>query len=360
MRADSLPRLGTDAHHRAIGMIQAGTPQCDVALRFGVHRNTISSLWRRFQTTGSGSDSPRSGRPRVTSHRQEQYTRMTHLRNRFQTTGVTARTILGLRRIHLRTARNRLLEHHIRPHRPCVRTLLLPRHRAERLRWSRAHLRWRLREWGAVLFSDESRFSLDHSDGRIMVYRRVGGRYQNACIRQRRAFGDGSVMVWGGISVHGRTPPPHHLVIMNGNLNAHRYLEEVVRSHVLLFVRGQRRNMTFQQDNARPHAFMNFLRHENVLVMAWPSMSPDLSPIEHVWDEMDRRLRQQPNQPVTLQGLGEALQELWQEIPQAFHANLVASMRCRCQECVNGRGGHTHYWQCELLFDPHCVEKWHH
>ena len=144
-------------------------------------------------------------------------------------------------------------------------------------------------------------------------------------------------MVWGGISAHGRTS----LVIINGNLNAHCYLEEVVRPHVLPFVHGQRKNMTFQQDNARPHVaclIMNFLRHENVLVMAWPSMSPDLSPIEPVWDEMDRRLRQQPNQPVTLQGLGETLQE----IPQAFHANLVASMRRRCQECVNARVV-THY-----------------
>ena len=312
-----MPRLGTDARHRAIGMIQAGTPQRDVALRFGVHWNTISSLWRRFQTTGSGSERPRSGRPRVTSQRQDQYIRVMHLCNRFQTAGVTARTIPWLRRIHPRTVRNRSLEHHIRPRRPCVRTLLLPRHCAERLRWSRAHLRWRLREWEAVLFSDESRFNLDHSDGRIMVYRRVGERYQDACIRQRRVFGGGSVVVWGDISAHGRTP----LVIIDGNLNAHHYLEEVVRPHVLPFVRGQRRNMTFQQDNARPHIahlIMNFLRHENVLVMAWPSMFPDLSPIEHVWDEMDRRLRQRPNQPIT-------------------------------------RGGHTHYWQCELLFDPHCA-----
>ena len=77
--------------------------------------------------------------------------------------------------------------------------------------------------------------------------------------------------------------------------------------------------------------------------MAWPSMPPSLSPIEHVWDETDRRLRQRPNQPVTLQGLSEALQEVWQEIPQAFHANLVASMRRPCQECVNAGGGHTYY-----------------
>ena len=66
VRADSMSRLGTGARHRAIGMIQSGTPQRDIALRFGV-RKTISSLWRRFQTTWRvPSDRPRSGRPCVT------------------------------------------------------------------------------------------------------------------------------------------------------------------------------------------------------------------------------------------------------------------------------------------------------
>ena len=100
-----MPRLGTDARHRAIGKIQAGTPQRDVALRFGVYRNTISSLWRRFQTTGSGSDGPQSGRPRVTSQLQDQYIMVTHLHNRFQTAIVTAQTTPGLCRIHPRTVR---------------------------------------------------------------------------------------------------------------------------------------------------------------------------------------------------------------------------------------------------------------
>ena len=101
--ADSRLRLGTGARHWGIGMIQAGTPQHDVALWFGVRRNTISSLWRRFQTTRSQSDRPLSGRPHVTSQRQDQYIRVKHLRNRFQTASVTARTIPGLRRIHPRT-----------------------------------------------------------------------------------------------------------------------------------------------------------------------------------------------------------------------------------------------------------------
>ena len=112
VRADSIPRLGTDARHWAIDMIQVGIPQYDVALRFGVHRNIISSLWRSFQTTVSGSNRQRSGRPRVKSQRQDQYIRVTHLCNCFQTASVTAGTILGLRRIHPRTMRNRFLEHH--------------------------------------------------------------------------------------------------------------------------------------------------------------------------------------------------------------------------------------------------------
>ena len=244
-------------------------------------------------------------------------------RNLFQPASVTARTIPGLHRIHPRNVRNRLCEHHIRPRRPCVRTLLLPRHRAERLPWTRAHLRWRLKEWEAVLFSDGSRFSLDHSDGRIMVNRRVGERYQDAYIRQRHAFGSGSVMVWGGISAHGRTPRSLLMAIWMHTATWRRLLDRTCCPSSVV------REGTWQQDNARPHVvrlIMNFLRHENVLVIAWPSMSPDLSPIEHVWNEMDRRLRPRPNQPVTLQRLGKALQEVWQEIQQAWFSLKISDV----------------------------------
>ena len=62
----------------------------------------------------------------MTSLRQDQYIRVTHLRNRTQTDSVTAGTIPALRLILLRTVRKRLREHHIRPRRPCLRTLALP------------------------------------------------------------------------------------------------------------------------------------------------------------------------------------------------------------------------------------------
>jgi len=82
---------------------------------------------------------------------------------------------------------------------------------------------------------------------------------------------------------------------------------------------------------------------QNVDVLPWPAVSYDLSPIEHVWDEMVRRLRHLQNQPVTLEDMGPALIRIWNNIPEAFFNTLIRSMRHRCQACINANGGHTRY-----------------
>jgi hypothetical protein len=119
-----------------------------------------------------------------------------HLVNRLQTSRLTARSIPGLRPISSRTVRNRLREHNIRPRRPTIRPILLPRHRAARLTWCRRYLRFRIQDWANILFTYESRFHLDSSDGRSRVYRRVGERYADTCVIQCQSFGGASVMVW--------------------------------------------------------------------------------------------------------------------------------------------------------------------
>ena len=265
---------------------------------------------------------------------------MTHLRNQLQTAALTARSIPGLRNISPRTVRNRLRERNIRPRRPAIRPVLQRRHRVARLAWCRAHLRFTRRDWARILFSDESRFHLDSSDGRSRVYRRVGERYQDNCVVERRLFGGGSIMVWGGITGNARTP----LVVINGNLTGARYRDEILQAHVVPFVRQHA--VTLQHDNVRPHVarvVTDFLTQQNVNVLPWPAVSPDLSPIEHAWDEMERRLRQLPNQPVTLTELSRALVRIWNGIPQAFFTNLVGPMRRRCNACITANGGHTRY-----------------
>ena len=138
----------------AFGMLQAGLAQNIVARHFDVHRSTIHSLLWRFRQFGNTRDRQRPGRPHVTSHQQDNHIRMVHLRDRFQTSSLTARSIRGLRPISSRTVRNRLRERQIRPRRPAICPILLHRHRAARLTWCKLHLRFRGHDWANILFTD--------------------------------------------------------------------------------------------------------------------------------------------------------------------------------------------------------------
>ena len=155
-------------------------------------------------------------------------------------------------------------------------------------------------------------------------------------------FGGGSLMVWGGISHTGCTD----LKVVAGNLNAVRYRDEILQPVVLPFLRRHQFNHVFQQDNARCHVAqvsMDFLNFHHIRVLPWPAMSPDLNPIEHLWDELGRRVRSRLNPPETLDQLRRALVAEWTNIPIDFVRNLIRSMRRRCQAVINARGGHTRY-----------------
>ena len=118
-------------------------------------------------------------------------------------------------------------------------------------------------QWGQVLFTDESRFHLSHSDGRIRVYRRRGERYVNHCVMEEDRFGGGSVMVWGGITARQRT----RLIVVEGNLNGQRYRDGPV---VLPSLRRHDQGITFQHDNVRPHIarlVQDSLQQNNVNVL---------------------------------------------------------------------------------------------
>ncbi|ROI69463.1 Transposable element Tcb1 transposase [Anabarilius grahami] len=142
---------------------------------------------------------------------------------------------------------------------------------------------------GEVLFTDESRFSLYRADGRQREWRCVGERFADVNVVDRVAHGGGGVMVWAGVCYGQRT----------------------------------------QHDNARPHVARictQLLEAENIPVLAWPAYSPDMSPIEHVLDALDRRIRQRVPVPVNIQQLRTAIEEEWTNIPQAMINNLINSM----------------------------------
>ena len=268
---------------RAVALLMQGQRQQQVANHFGVNVSTIERLVRRLRETGHLADRPRSGRPRVTSRRQDRTIRLAHLRNRHLTATETALNTVGThnRQISLKPVGSRLREIGLRARRSYVGLPLTQARRLRCMAWLMAHAPrlFPMRQWRRVLFTDESRFTLYRADGRRRVYQHRG---------ERDRFGAGSVMVWGGIA-HGIKS---QLIIVAGNMTAVRYRDEILRPVAVPLV--QQRNLILQQNNARPHVArvcQDFLANNNIAPLAWPPYSPDLTPTEHMWDELDRRVR---------------------------------------------------------------------
>ncbi len=162
----------------------------------------------------------------------------------------------------------------------------------------------------------------------------MGERFANVNVVDRVAHGGGGVMVWAGV-FYGQRTQEH---IIDGILNEQRYRDEILRPIVVPFIHDHHLML---QHVAR--ICTQFLEAENIPVLAWPAYPPDMSPIGHVWDAQDRRIRQCVPVPANIQQLHTAIEEEWTNIPQATINNLINSMRRRCVALREANGGLTRY-----------------
>ncbi|CAK1587683.1 unnamed protein product [Parnassius mnemosyne] len=227
---------------------------------------------------------------------------------------------------------------------------LTAQHRRDRLEFARNHCEWTLEQWRTVLFSDETRICLFCNDRRRRVYRRQRERFTQPCFEESVEYGGGSCMFWGGISVDGKT----ELVCVSrtrggrgqGSLNAGRYITEILEEHVVPYAGYVGDGFMLMHDNARCHTaaiVRDYLQEVDIPVMHWPARSPDLNPIEHLWDDLKRRVRARDSAPTTLQELQDAVLEGWEQIPQEAVATLVRSMKERMEAVMKARGGNTRF-----------------
>ena len=107
-------------------------------------------------------------------------------------------------------------------------------------------------------------------------------------------------MVWGGIMIGSRTPLH---VFDRGTVTGQVYRDVILHQYVRLFRGAVGPTFLLMDDSARPHRAAiveEYCETEDIRRMEWPDCSPDLNPIDHVWDALSRRIAARLQTPRTL------------------------------------------------------------
>ncbi len=176
-----------------------------------------------------------------------------------------------------------------------------------------------------ILWSDETKIELFGLNSKRYVWRKPGTAHHLSNTVPTVKHGGGSIMLWGCFSAAGTG----RLVTTEGKMNAAKY-RDILDENLLQSAQDLRlgRRFPFQQDNDPKHTdkiTKDWLHNNSVTVLEWPSQSPDVNPIEHLWRDLKMAVHQRL--PSNLTELERICKDEWQRIPKSRCEKLVASLQ---------------------------------
>lgn len=367
-----------------VGLSKGGFSQRKISDILKVPKSTVGDVIKKYNEQGLTTTASRSARPEILSEYDKRHLINITKENRFNTLEELTENFNTAMSISVssRTLQRALHKEGYSGHAAKKKPFISEDNRKKRYGWCRLYKHWTT-EWDYIIWSDESRFELFNNDSRNWVWRKKDERYDVDCLKPTVKHSIG-VMVWGCF-INNRLGP---LVLVEGTLNADRYIE-LLEEHLLPFYRDlgiekqkqilqlqsriselevvvnqtseqekelqeneqeisrlQNELPIFQDDNAPCHAAKKTKEWKEVKLierLPWPAQSPDLNPIENLWEELEIRIRKRKPMPKNKGDFFAALKEEWYKIDESRLTRLIKSMPSRIEAVLESKGYPTKY-----------------
>lgn len=221
---------------------------------------------------------------------------------------------------------------------------LSKKHRRARLAFALKYQEWTVEDWKHVIWSDETKINRFGSDGKQYVWKKKGQPLLEREVAPTVKHGGGNIMVWGCMSWNGVGT----MVEVEGRMDAKQYVK-ILEEGLLESIQNSNispADVIFQQDNDPKHTSnlaTNFFNDQDIDVLDWPAQSPDLNPIEHLWELLKKLVNNHEHPPSGVFELWERAAENWSEITEEQCQALIESMPRRLEAVIRAKGQNTKY-----------------
>lgn len=338
-----MKQISDEKTNNILALIDQGYSSRDIEWRVGVGRSTVNDIRRRYRKNAK---KPASGRPaKLNATNCRSLTRsltMGKAENAVQLANQLER--LNKIKVSSQTVRRALKKSDWKAITKQKKPKLSGKNKEARLDFAKKYKKWTVKQWEKVVWSDETKINRLGSDGRQYAWIKLGQQRNSRHYKGTTKFGGGSLMLWGCMTAKG----VGYATRIDGGLDAELYTaildEELLES--LWYYDLEVKNIIFQHDNDPKHLSkkaQKWIKDNDIKVLKWPSQSPDLNPIEHIWHYLKRQLKKYEKEPDSIDELWLRVEKEWNAIPTTECTKLIESMPRRIAAIIKAKGGNTKY-----------------